>query len=881
MANRIDVMISSTARDLPDHRKAASEACMGLGLFPEMMEHLPALASDAIDASLKMVEESQVYLGILARRYGYVPDDPRNPEQISITEMEYRRAVELGKPRLMFLAAEPHQPALEQEPGPGAAKLAAFIDRVQKENVVKFFHSADELRAHVTQALAHWLDLRVTWMPAALPPAGILPEPRLFPPGSRVPLNRNPNFVGRERDLLWLADRLLHRPAGDGLKIVITPAVASFGTGGIGKTQLALEFALRYGQYFYGVHWVNLLVPEGARLDTQFSAEVAACGLAMGLDDFPEEQPEQVQAALQHWQKSRPRLVILDNVDSPAQIEDILPQLAGLCVLITSRWGESQDWLNAGVEPGGLQVLSREQSVLLLRRLAPHLRQLPDAEVAALAERLGDYPLALDLAGRYLHAMRRVGLKLSDYCQQLDGSAVAHSSFSDWAARANQANPTRHDTNIAATFGLSWSKVSDPLARRLFRSCGYLAPNSPIPPELLQRLAAEDEAAGPDLEALANALNQLVQYGLLTTAAEDDSHLVIHPLLADFARVLDASLEDGPRQLERVGIALENLGVQALTTRLPEKFTPLRAHLEAAASKVVDAGIVITGNLSIDNPEIREESSGVLWAHLGYHYQDVGDYYAAQRYYNQAMVADERIFGATNSAKGHWLDNIGTTYIELGDPSTAIEKFCCSRDIFESVYGHDHPFVATELNNIGYVHYRLKEYSEARTLTEQALQIDEKYYGPDYAGLAIELNNLGATHRNMGDFAAARKYIERALAIDEKVFGSDHPETGRRLLSLGHLHKDMNNLQAAKQTYNQALAILEKSLGPDHPDTVQIYGFLASLYMTEGDIDSARENYKRALSILEPRLPTGHPNIQSLREKLAALDAPEAGHAAA
>src|SRR2546430_2855077 len=95
---RKTVMISSTARDLPEHRKEVMDACLRQGMFPQMMEHLPASDAEAIGASLKMVDEVDIYLGVFAHRYGYVPKD----HDISITEMEYNRAVERTIPRLIF-----------------------------------------------------------------------------------------------------------------------------------------------------------------------------------------------------------------------------------------------------------------------------------------------------------------------------------------------------------------------------------------------------------------------------------------------------------------------------------------------------------------------------------------------------------------------------------------------------------------------------------------------------------------------------------------------------------------------------------------------------------------------------------------------------------
>ena len=86
---QITAMISSTALDLPDHCAAVKEACLSAGVFPIGMEHLPARDASGLTVSLEMVDGADIYLGIYAWRYGWVPDGG----DISVTEMEFDRAV--------------------------------------------------------------------------------------------------------------------------------------------------------------------------------------------------------------------------------------------------------------------------------------------------------------------------------------------------------------------------------------------------------------------------------------------------------------------------------------------------------------------------------------------------------------------------------------------------------------------------------------------------------------------------------------------------------------------------------------------------------------------------------------------------------------------
>ncbi|MEN0006066.1 MAG: DUF4062 domain-containing protein [Bacteroidota bacterium] len=144
------VMISSTVKDLPAYRSQVQDACLRTDTFPKMMEHLPAVDADAIEVSLKMVDESDIYIGIFAHKYGYIPEG----HEISITEMEYRRAVERGIPILAFIIDDevPVKPK-DFERGAAAEKLEKLKNQL-KRKVVGSFTSPEDLRSLVIQSLS-------------------------------------------------------------------------------------------------------------------------------------------------------------------------------------------------------------------------------------------------------------------------------------------------------------------------------------------------------------------------------------------------------------------------------------------------------------------------------------------------------------------------------------------------------------------------------------------------------------------------------------------------------------------------------------------------------------------------------------------------------
>ena len=107
------VMVSSTFTDLKEHRAALIKAIKGQGLTDVAMENDSAKPDlDVIDSSLQMVRDSSAYIGVISRKYGQTPKCPnRNPDKLSITELEFNEAQRLNRPILLFIMGENHPAA--------------------------------------------------------------------------------------------------------------------------------------------------------------------------------------------------------------------------------------------------------------------------------------------------------------------------------------------------------------------------------------------------------------------------------------------------------------------------------------------------------------------------------------------------------------------------------------------------------------------------------------------------------------------------------------------------------------------------------------------------------------------------------------------------
>jgi hypothetical protein len=183
------VMLSSTYRDLIDHREAVRDAILGQQMLPLIMETDSANPSRGIiTSSLAMVDDADAYVVLISNyRYGQVIDDPvLNPDGLSVTELEFRRAEARDLPPCIFLMGEdvPVSPREARKEAQWADKLDSFRTRAQHPSrIIATFSSVEELHRKVTHTLArlkYELEKPLTGAPSAIAPSAVEPaSPRM------------------------------------------------------------------------------------------------------------------------------------------------------------------------------------------------------------------------------------------------------------------------------------------------------------------------------------------------------------------------------------------------------------------------------------------------------------------------------------------------------------------------------------------------------------------------------------------------------------------------------------------------------------------------------------------------------------------------------
>jgi Domain of unknown function (DUF4062)/HEAT repeats len=149
------IYVSSTFSDLQNYRKAVSVALRRLGHEDVAMEYYVAEDKRPLDRCLEDVGSCDAYVGIFAWRYGYVPDTG-NPDQLSITELEYRRAKAVGKTCLVFLISEDADWPKAKMEIPAMGRIEALRHELMSSSVVDSFENVDELTRKVTEAIVSW-----------------------------------------------------------------------------------------------------------------------------------------------------------------------------------------------------------------------------------------------------------------------------------------------------------------------------------------------------------------------------------------------------------------------------------------------------------------------------------------------------------------------------------------------------------------------------------------------------------------------------------------------------------------------------------------------------------------------------------------------------
>ncbi len=644
-----------------------------------------------------------------------------------------------------------------------------------------------------------------------------LPLPGRMPAVWNVP-PRNQEFTGRDGLLVAVREHLL------GADTAVVQALA--GAGGVGKTQLAIEYAHRFAGIYDLIWWIDAEQP------TLIGAQFAALGGALGSVPAGVET-EVVRTAVLGDLRQRERwLLVFDNAQQAADVAQWLPGGSAGHVLITSR---ATGWHEIAGPPVEVDAFARPESVAILLRRVPGLAE-PDAD--ALAGDLGDLPLAIAQAAGY---MAESGMPADEYRKLLRDRA---------ASVLRQGQPSSYPSTLAAVTELAFERLGndDPAAADLAQIAAFLAPE-PIPLTLFTNAA--DQLPEPLASVVADplawrgALAALNRSALARASAES---LLMHRLtqailrtqpepvdLAELARTILVASDPGDPDDPATWLGWATLLPHILAARPAAADLAARNQAcQAVAYLLARGDATAAADLARD---LHQNWTSRLGA-SGPHTLTAGTYFARalrdQGRYQQACQLDQDILAIRRDLLGSDHPDTLTSMHRYAADLWDLGKYQAARELDEDtlarrrvVLGPEHPDTLASASGLAIDLWSLGEYGAARELDEDTLARRRRVLGPEHPDTLASAGNLASDLWSLGEYGVARELDEDTLARRRVVLGPDHPDT---LTSASNLAGDLRSLGehgAGRELAEDALAGRRRVLGPDHPDTQDTERLLA------------------------------------------------------
>ncbi|MCC5643160.1 tetratricopeptide repeat protein [Nostoc sp. CHAB 5824] len=676
-------------------------------------------------------------------------------------------------------------------------------------------------------------------------------------------------FVGREAEL-----QNLHQQLQASRQVAI---VAVAGMGGVGKTELATQYAKQHLQkYPGGVCWLSA---QGIDVGIQILRFAELKFKLIAPDDW--ELADRLRYCWENWQQGEVLLVFDDVTDYKKQVQrNLPPESPRFKVLLTTR----QEF-DSTLPQLPLGVLKPLAAMKLLKSLVDRERLKSEPWVARkICKFLGYLPLALELVGRYLDTMP--DLSLEKLLKRLEKKRLEHEAIA-------KANPLmRYEYGVAEAFALSWEQLDENA-----QSLGCWLSLYALADIHFSVEAIKDEETQ---ELLEKAIAELRKLHLIQWQSKKIYRL--HPLIRQFFQMkLDKS-----SNVDKVKTAFVAQMVE-VAKRIPQQpnredifnLTPHIPHLAEVATHLSQylsdedltwpltslsrfyngqglyqqaepwykLCVEVTENrLGLEHPDVVTSLNN-----LAVLYVSTGHYSKAESLYQRALELSKRLLGDNHLDVATSLNNLAGLYEYTGRYSEAKPLLQQALELSKRLLGDNHPNVANSLNNLAVLYVSTGRYNEAESLFQQALELRKRLLGDKHPNVANSLNNLAELYRSTGRYSKAEPLFQQALELSKRLLGDNHPNVANSLNNLAELYRSTGRYSEAEPFLEQALELRKRLLGDNHPDVATSLNNLALLYRSTGRYSKAEPLFQQALELSKRLLGDNHPHVANSMNNLAEL----------
>ncbi|MBI1730461.1 tetratricopeptide repeat protein [Candidatus Acetothermia bacterium] len=668
--------------------------------------------------------------------------------------------------------------------------------------------------------------------------------------------------IGRDTSLAKVRDQLT-----SGKPTAIGQTAIFQGLGGLGKTQLAVEYAHRFkDEYPNGVIWLNA--------DQDIAAQLVGIAEEARWIAPLSEHKDKLSIAIHRLRSFSECLVVFDNLVELKDIEPYLPTTeANPHILVTGR-NEQPGFISVPID----KLNPKDSYKLLTQEVGKEpISEEEKKAVDEIIEKLDGLPLALEIAGAFVRYRQ---LNWTEYAGLLETSLKIA-----LPPQFLKGSFTKHDKDLYSTL-----KVSEKILEeepKLAEILNLLTWSGSAPmgfPLMKDLIIHEDEAK------LRNALSLGASLRLLQKHPDKESY-AIHRLVQEVRR------EDLPLQKNKDWVNevckksadwfQERREEYSELSNFEAEADHLRAWLDHSLELSLDHSCRLMwlqayppfhrGQYkdAMDWSKKAEEmyqannmKDELIKAHLfndmGVLKSELGDVRGSLEYKEQALRIRLNALGQNHADTAMALSNVGLTYGRLGDHKKELDFEAKALDIRRELLGEKHPDTATSLSNVGVTYGSLGDHKKALEFKEKALEIRRELFGEKHPDTAQSLSNVGSTYGELGDHKKALEYQEKALEIRRELLGEKHPDTATSLSNVGVTYGSLGDHKKALEYGEKALEIRRELFGEKHPDTTTSLSNVGSTYGELGDHKKALEYQEKALEITREALGEKHPRTATL-----------------
>lgn len=673
----------------------------------------------------------------------------------------------------------------------------------------------------------------------------------------RLPEVWNRCFTGREEQLKKLQSGF--SKSGE----VAFPQVI-YGLGGVGKTQLALEYAHQHKSEYKVTWWIN------SESDNTLLTDYVALASKLQLRLADLQNLEEKKQSVQNWLGANDNwLLVFDNAVKPEGIKDYLPTEQAGHVLVTSRysnWGEI-------AESEQLKEWERWESIEFLgKRLGLESSEKQKVIANDLANELGDLPLALAQSAAYI---AKTQCSIEKYLKLFQ---TRRKDLWDSEEAPFQYRSKGKENTVATTWLLSIEQISIDGAKELFRLFAFLAPDN-IPLDIIVEYRKElpehlKEFLEDELKCN-NAMGELLSYSLIGRSGDDISvhrlvQAVVRDLLPsekqqewvdDVTELLEEIFPYAPegKELLKVAERLSSHAIHVAEGATEDKILASLLHKLGGYFQNIalysQGEIYFKRALSLRQKILGEESDDVAETLNDYAFllKSCGKYEESELNYHKALAIKKKCKGNDDIGVAVISDNIAVLFRAMGRSKEAepLHREALRIHRQQAVPNYR---ITTTLNNLAVLLQDQGEYEEAESLRREAIDIGEQLPEVKPTRRAIELVTHARGLLKQGRPKEAEPFCHRALNIYKEELGEGHTFFAISLCVLANSLRDQGKYAEAEPLYQRTLDIFKNLSRAEHKDFADTLAEFALLLQARGQAEEAKTYFQESLEILRNQL---------------------------